>query len=774
MIRITPIVLLFACSDKTVQVVNTPPSVSITSPADGTIYDEYSAIEFYATINDSQQPPDELEVTWLSDIDGTLSNDPSDSSGNAVFFTSNLSPGNHVISLSVVDSKATSGIDYVEISIIDMEDDPSITIRHPQPDEFGAEDEESYFEVVVSDGQDDLNALLVVIESDLDGELCNNLADESGLFVCDSPITVGDHSLSFSVYDTSDNQITETMLYAVLPLSAIDNDGDGYSEDEGDCEDSDSSIYPNAEEYPNEVDDDCDGTIDEGTTSYDDDGDCYCESDPCLGSIEIMCTTLEVGDCDDTRPSVYYNATEVCDSVDNDCDAQIDEGTSCVDDDSDGYTEIDGDCDDNNPLTYPNAIEIADGQDNDCDNIIDEGTINFDDDGDCFCEASSCYGSITSNCVTVDGDDCDDGNPDINPDALEVCDGDDNNCDGDTDDDSSIDAQVWYADLDSDSYGDPSTSVLQCYQPVNHVLNGTDCNDGDTNINPSRPEICNGIDDNCIDGIDEGVTLTFYQDLDNDGFGDSAVTSMACSQPSGFVFDNSDCNDSNAGINPSAIEVCDSLDNDCDTNIDDADNSLDLNSAPYWYSDGDNDGYGNPTVSARQCTAPNNYVSNNDDCNDSTSSAAPGQTETCDGIDNDCDNSIDETNASGCTTYYLDSDGDGYGNGGNSQCLCSASGNYTVTNGNDCYDSNGDARPGQSAWYTTHRGDNNFDYDCNGSQTKRYNGSGSCGGWPSCSTYNGWNSGNPSCGNTGSWVTGCSTDWFSCDKNTSNRTQECH
>ena len=85
-------------------------------------------------------------------------------------------------------------------------------------------------------------------------------------------------------------------------------------------------------------------------------------------------------------------------------------------------------------------------------------------------------------------------------------------------------------------------------------------------------------------------------------------------------------------------------------------------------------------------------MSNNDDCNDSTSAARPGATETCDGIDNDCDNSIDETNASGCTTYYRDFDGDGYGSSSNSQCLCSPSGYYDVTNGSDCYDSNGDGR----------------------------------------------------------------------------------
>ena len=338
-----------------------------------------------------------------------------------------------------------------------------------------------------------------------------------------------------------------------------------------------------------------------------------------------------------------------------------------------------------------------------------------------------------------------------------------------------MNAQTWYFDSDGDNFAGSSISTVSCNQPGGYFASATDCNDSDSSIFPGAGEVCDGIDNNCNSSIDEGVATIYYRDIDGDGFGNSSNTTASCSPPNGYVTNNADCNDGNGAINPNATEVCDSLDNDCDNSIDDNDNSLDLNSTPYWYSDSDNDGYGNPNVSLRQCTQPGNYVSNSDDCNDSTSAARPGATETCDGIDNDCDNSIDETNATGCTTYYYDGDGDGYGNASNSQCLCSASGNFDVTNPGDCYDLNGDARPGQTAWFSNHRGDSNFDYDCdiNGTETKRYNGSGSCGGWPGCSTNNGWNSGNPSCGSSGQWVTGCSLDWFSCDKDTQTHTQEC-
>ena len=130
----------------------------------------------------------------------------------------------------------------------------------------------------------------------------------------------------------------------------------------------------------------CDGTIDENTQGYDDDGDGYTEL---------------AGDCNDADNGVYPNATETCDSVDQDCNGIIDNDTICYDDDGDGYTEQDGDCEDYQPSAFPGKSEIADGVDNNCDGDIDEGTINFDDDGDCYCESSPCYGSITTNCSTL-------------------------------------------------------------------------------------------------------------------------------------------------------------------------------------------------------------------------------------------------------------------------------------------------------------------------------------------------------------------------------------
>lgn len=144
-----------------------------------------------------------------------------------------------------------------------------------------------------------------------------------------------------------------------------DADGDGFALCDLDCDDHDPTRAPDQVERPNELDDDCDERVDEGTVWGDDDGDGFPEAAP--GDPDGAVVSL---DCDDTNPDIHPvaldSATEP-DGVDNDCDGRVDEGFADYDLDDDGYTSLDGDCDDNDEDVHPGALELPNGVDDDCD-----------------------------------------------------------------------------------------------------------------------------------------------------------------------------------------------------------------------------------------------------------------------------------------------------------------------------------------------------------------------------------------------------------------------
>ena len=187
--------------------------------------------------------------------------------------------------------------------------------------------------------------------------------------------------------------------------------------------------------------------------------------------------------------------------------------------------------------------------------------IDADGDGDGF------------DSVDWGGDDCDDGDAAINPDAAELCDGVDNNCDGATDGPDAADAGDWFADDDGDGFGDAGEVLTACEVPPGYVDIDGDCDDGDAAINPDAAEVCDGIDNDCdglIDDDDPDVDLStgtdWYVDGDGDGFGDPGVPAvLTCAAPPGsYTADGTDCDDGDAAINPGAVDVCDGIDNDCD------------------------------------------------------------------------------------------------------------------------------------------------------------------------------------------------------------------
>ena len=223
------------------------------------------------------------------------------------------------------------------------------------------------------------------------------------------------------------------------PISCTDNDGDGSCQGD-DCDDNNPSVSPSAWESCDGLDNDCDGTADDGWDS-DWDGQTSC-----------------AGDCNDSNPSIWAGAPELCNFSDDDCDGQIDEG---LDGDGDGVSACGGDCNDGNPWMYAGAPEACNFTDDDCDGQVDEG---LDGDGD---GVSSCAG------------DCNDGNPWMYPGAPEACNFTDDDCDGQVDEGLDGDGDGWSA----------------C---------AGDCNDASPGLNPGATEIAgDGIDQDC-DGADLG------------------------------------------------------------------------------------------------------------------------------------------------------------------------------------------------------------------------------------------------------------------------------
>lgn len=181
--------------------------------------------------------------------------------------------------------------------------------------------------------------------------------------------------------------------------------------------------------------------------------------------------------------------------------------------------------------------------------------------------------------------------------------------------------------------------------------------------------------------LDCDTLYIYYRDSDGDGYGDLNNSVTRTSRPSGYVSDKKDFNDNNANAYPGAPEIADGIDNNGDGNIDEV--------FSIYYEDSDGDGYGNPNSSTQDTSQPAGYVIDNADCDDNNAEINPGATEIYDSIDNNCDGNTDE----GAVTYYSDSDGDGYGDPGNSVQDASHPAGY-VTNNTDCNDNNSDIYPG--------------------------------------------------------------------------------
>jgi hypothetical protein len=208
---------------------------------------------------------------------------------------------------------------------------------------------------------------------------------------------------------------------------------------------------------------------------------------------------------------------------------------------------------------------------------------------------------------------------------------------------------TWYADVDGDLYGDALSDSTACTMPLDFAANNLDCDDGEVNANPGETEVCDTIDNDCDDEIDEGLTTAFCTDFDGDGYGSNSDQVLACEPPVDTAECGLDCEDDVGSINPGATELCDTLDNDCDGATDDADSDIaglpiGVTGASIYYLDADLDSYGDESgTQAAFCNDPGfGWSTNNEDCADDNENINPGQTEICNnGFDDNCDNLVD-------------------------------------------------------------------------------------------------------------------------------------
>ena len=415
----------------------------------------------------------------------------------------------------------------------------------------------------------------------------------------------------------------------------------------GDCDPNDGAAHPGAPERCNGRDDDCDGSIDEEPRDRDDwyhdtDGDGWGDAatvradcdDPGPAWIQLG------GDCDDTDAAVHPEALERCapPGLDDDCDGDIDEdgasgGTAWyLDEDGDGAgagaprwgcaahrdeSAAPTDCDDADPLRFPGASERCDGMDEDCDGRVDDEAVDAaawftDGDADGYGDPGTRRMACTAPSGTVSrGDDCDDGDASVHPNAEEDCAlAVDYNCDG----------RVGTDDADGDGFG-------AC----------AECDDGDAGVYPGAFETCDAVDEDCDGEIDVGAPgyVVWHPDADLDGYGDDGNARGSCDPVPTWVASGNDCDDTDDAVHPGATESCGSAaDDDCDGEA----NERDATYCRDYGTDTDGDGEPSATDTACLCAAGGPYAGlAGADCDDDDPERFPGADDSdCDGRDLDC------------------------------------------------------------------------------------------------------------------------------------------
>ena|GEM_PF-1343338 len=631
---------LTACTDSTLGKLGDPPQVNFVRPADGGSFDPLATVDVCLQVKDEADPED-LGIVLESDVDGILVDRAAGfgaCTGGNLGVGVQLSDADHILTVTVVDPEGASDTASVVLTPV-PDSPPRCNVATPTDGLRVIVGDPVQFQATVEDDETTAADLSIVWDSDLDGVLFEGQPDSTGAVAfTETDLSDGDHLLTLAVTDARGN--VERCVTDLVVDACTDDDGDGVTTCDGDCDDTDPEVSPEELEVLDGKDNDCDGDVDEETDLVDDDGDGYAEVD---------------GDCDDTDAAVNPGAEETWyDGVDADCDEASDFDADRDGQDTDAIGGLD--CDDSDSLVYDGAAETwYDGVDGDC-----AGDSDYDADGDgqdsssyggADCDdgdastylgaVDSWYDGIDSDCDGANdydadadgalsdvygGSDCDDTDPAVRPGASDTWyDGVDTDCSGGSDYDADGDG------YDSDSYG------------------GTDCDDASAGVHPGATEVWyDGVDTDCDGGSD--------YDADGDGYDSES-------------YGGTDCNDGLSAVNPGATDTWyDGLDSDCagdndydadadgyladaygGTDCDDTDGSVHPLASETWYDglDGNCDGASDYDADGDGYDSDGHGGS---DCDDSDDSVNPGETENWyDGVDADCD---------GASDYDADGDGD--------------------------------------------------------------------------------------------------------------------
>ncbi len=501
---------------------------------------------------------------------------------------------------------------------------------------------------------------------------------------------VSESCVDITGYDSLDNNCDGTVDLACD--NYCDQDGDGYSPHiicalllypVGDCNDALSSINPGAQERCDGIDNDCDTQSLDGTGESTFGQSTTCGIGQCRNTGTVVCTASTLVNTCTTLPS----SSETCDGIDNNCNGISDEGGVCLptnyycDTDGDSFyslavsgtctgfsciptgcrATIGTDCADSLASINPAAADLCDSINNDCNIQSPDGSAETWYNTNTFCGVGGC--SATGKNLCIGGRQTNTCSP-LSP-AIETCNSIDDDCDGTTDENV---MNVYYLDSDHDLYGNLTESRFSCFPPADYVINHDDCHDSNPSIHPGTVEVCNNLlDDNCNTLVDtqELSCQPVCTDVDSDG----------------YCLEADDCDDLNSSIHPGSLDLCNNVDDDCDTQTTDGTGENQIGSAT--------------TCGSGACHATGMIRCDTGRIIDTCMPGLPLQ-ETCNNIDDNCDEEIDGL-ACPLTIYYCDLDQDGhYSSAPTGQC---SSFNCVPTNcrnspGRDCNDTTANVHPG--------------------------------------------------------------------------------